>query len=307
MLFKFWHFLVGSSLAAIAYWLLCPVLVPLDATTVIKGKNIIVTGASQGIGKALVYEYAKRQAANIVITSRSTARLQVIQQDIMQNFPSTKVHVISADLSSETNAKALLSSALELLQGRLDVLLLNHITSSRYGTWFTESSQTSTAEADTLELFQVNTLSYIWLATHATEALSQAPQGGSIGVVSSLAGFVGIPKTAVYAATKHALHGFFDAFRLELQYSGLQDKLSVTLCAIGATDTETSQLVKDKMDAGIQWDPPSWAAEAIVRGVAARKRLVYHPHHIVFPAVQIFYMFPELLEGILLKTMQRGA
>jgi short-subunit dehydrogenase len=142
-------------------------------------------------------------------------------------------------------------------------------------------------------MFTVNTFSYIWLATAAMPALKAS--GGYVGVVSSLAGHVGTPKTAVYSSTKHALHGFFNALRAELAMEA-GNQVSITLCAIGPTDTEGVEQVKSSMNQNLFWDPPAWAAEAIVRGVAARQREMFHPHHVVFPAVQIYQFVPSVLD-----------
>jgi len=60
--------------------------------------------------------------------------------------------------------------------------------------------------------------------------LSKATKG-HIGVVSSLAGHVGTPKTAVYSATKHALHGFFNALRVEMQ----MDRCGAGMCLLLAS------------------------------------------------------------------------
>jgi short-subunit dehydrogenase len=288
---------VGAAvLAVFLSWLLFPPFLLLEppATT---GQHVIVTGASQGIGRALVMEYAKRGAAQICIASRSEEKLRVVAQRVMEKYPLTKVHVVAADISSRHSAEAVVSKALELMDNRLDVLLLNHITSSQFGTWLGKEDR-----GFVTSMFETNTFSYIWMATAAVESLAKSPTGGRIGVVSSMAGHVGIPKTAVYGATKHALHGFFNSFRIELRYRPNLERVGVTLCAIGATETEGAQLIKHEMSSSIHWDSAEWAAEAIVRGVGLRRREVFHPHHIVFPAAQIYHFFPNFLDEILLKT-----
>jgi short-subunit dehydrogenase len=242
-------------------------------------------------------EYAKRGAAQICIASRSEDKLRVVAQRVMEKYPSTRVHVLAADISSRQSAEAVVTKALELMDNRLDVLLLNHITSSQFGTWLAKEDRGFVSS-----MFETNTFSYIWMATAAVESLARSPTGGRIGVVSSMAGHVGIPKTAVYGATKHALHGFFNSFRLELRYRPEYEKVGVTLCAIGATETEGAQLIKHEMSSSIHWDSAEWAAEAIVRGVGLKRREIFHPHHVVFPAAQIYHFFPNFLDEILLKT-----
>lgn len=148
------------------------------------------------------------------------------------------------------------------------------------------------------------------------DALKQS--GGAIAVVSSLAGetdcciqsdmlsifsffdsitgYVGTPKTSVYSATKHALHGFFNALRVEMKLLGINN-VGITICAIGATDTEGASEVKTKLKT-VTWDPPAPAALAIIRGTAARLQAIYHPHHLVFPVKILNTIAPELIQYI---------
>ena len=81
--------------------------------------------------------------------------------------------------------------------GGIDVLVLNHV-AGFWGNWGLDG------RLDVLPtLLQVNTVSYIALATHALPLLHAS--NGSLAVVSSMAGHVGLPKVAPYAACKHAL------------------------------------------------------------------------------------------------------
>ena len=286
--------------AAVSWWLLWTSSSgrPLS----LSGSNAIVTGASQGIGHSLVFELAKCGAANIVVASRSEDRLRALAASIEHDFKGqTRVHVVVSDLSTQESADALIQKSLTLLDQKLDVLILNHITSSRFGPWLARSDQSFVPA-----MFAVNTFSYIWAATAAAEALGRT--GGRIGVVSSLAGHVGTPKTAIYSATKHALHGFFNAFRAELAYAAPEfQRISVTLCAIGATETPGAAEVKDQISSLVSWDSPDWAAEAIVRGVGARKREIFHPFHVVYPAVLLHQFLPSLFDRILVFTHTSSA
>jgi len=269
------------------------------SSTVAANQNVIVTGASQGIGRSLVFEYAKRGAANIVIASRSKDKLRVVASAVGAAYPATRIHVVVTDLSSEASSRALITDSLQLMGDKLDVLILNHITNSRFGPWLDKSDKSFVNE-----MFNVNTFSYMWTATAAVEAVHKLGGSLSIGVLSSLAGHVGTPKTSVYSATKHALHGFFNSFRAELAYAtpSIQKGTSVTLCSIGATETEGAAEVKSQISSMVSWDSPDWAAENIVRGVAAKRREIFHPHHIVFPSVVMYRLFPALMDKILVAA-----
>jgi short-subunit dehydrogenase len=305
-----------TALSSVLYWLLSGYY-PTTETVheSFKGKKVVVTGASQGIGKSLVLELARNEA-HVVMISRSTTKLEAARTEVLSQFPGAQLEILPADLSSKAACLKAVDKALALLGGGIDTLILNHITSSRFGTWLEDNADHNTDEGqDFLEpLFAANTFSYIWMATAAMPALQRSNLGGRLGVVTSLAGHIGTPKTAAYSASKHALHGFFDALRLELQLlpppptvpqvPRINPNPSITLCSIGATDTEGASEVKHKLSASLQWDPPDWAAKSILRGIASRKREIFHPHHLVFPAIVMNLIAPDLLDYILLDTMR---
>lgn len=244
--------------------------------------------------------------------------MESVKDEIRSNGDSNKgfrIDVLAADLSTKEDCEEVITNATRIMSG-MDVLILNHITSSPYDFWIHHN--------DTLErVFYVNAFSYIWMATAALETLQE--RAGRIVVVSSLAGHIGTPLVAAYSASKHALHGFFNALRVELAMK--KSLMSITLCAIGATDTEGASAAKSRVKA-VTWDPPIHAAEvidssltyrthaffdyisnrvygmvilwqAIVRGAALRKREIFHPHHIVFPSIMLYNIFPFVMDRIL--------
>jgi len=267
----------------------------------VRGMRVIITGASQGIGASLVKEYAKLGASQIVMVARSKDKMTALAEDIGGLYPQTKLHVVAADLSSEQNCNDAIVDSVAKLGGGLDVLVLNHITTSHFGLFLERQHEEGLGFVE--NMFRVNTQSYIFLAAAALPVL-KASEHGYVGVVSSLAAHVGTPKTAVYSATKHALHGFFDALRLELRRDEKFKNISVTLCAIGATDTEGASAIKKQMSPSIQWDSPEDAASAIVKGIANKKREIYHPYILVYPAIIVGKFFPWLLDNVLLSTIE---
>ena len=285
-------------LSLILSWLLISPIYFLsnDPLNDIINKKIIITGASLGIGKSLAIEAAKAGASEIVIASRSKEKLKGVRNIIKSYNNQTIVHIVDVDLSTAESSKLLIDKSIEMMNS-IDYLILNHITTSHYGTWLEDNQK----EEDFIsEMFHINTFSYIWLATAAMDTLKKT--NGKIAIVSSLASHIGIPRTSVYAATKHALGGFFNSLRLELIFQKID--VSITICSIGATDTEGASVVKDKLNSNlVQFDPPEYAAKAILRGTASKKREIYHPHHLVFPMIIIAHYFPMLSEKILLSSL----
>jgi corticosteroid 11-beta-dehydrogenase isozyme 1 len=157
------------------------------------------------------------KASHVTIVARSEDKLNALREEMLTSFKEHDndgfvpvVHVIPGDLSSREASERVIATAIDAMGG-LDYLVLNHITNSRYGLW-TQQPNHDFVE----EMFDTNTLSYIWMANAALSTLQAS--GGQIVVVSSLAGYVGVPFTAVYAATKHALRGFFNALRTVSYY-----------------------------------------------------------------------------------------
>ena len=289
---------------------------------------MLVTGASQGIGKSIALEASKKGVSHLILVSRSKEKLDEVKaaihveiREIMKNVAETdkkKLHyqyigslanivvdTVAADLSTEQGSQQMVEDAQKLLQKEkdvsLDYLILNHITSSDFGLWFERDGERNSEHQRNLEsMFRTNMFSYVWITTRAMKTLLR--EKGHIVVVSSLAGHVGVPNTAVYSATKHALHGFFNALRVEFEM--MQVSTHVTLAAIGATDTEGAKSVMKRLPS-VSWDDSTSAAKAILRGAALRKREIFHPHYKVFPAVFLYNFFPQIIDYLLVVINTR--
>ncbi|MGL5390329.1 MAG: SDR family oxidoreductase, partial [Shewanella sp.] len=174
-----------------------------------------VTGASEGIGRALALALALAQCgARLVLSARSEARLVSLAQEITQlsQDGASAPLVFAADVSSPSQCAALIQASIAHY-GRLDILINN----AGMTMWsrFDELSQLSVLE----EVMRVNYLGPAYL-THAALPYLKASQG-QIVVVSSVAGLTGVPTRSGYAASKHAVIGFFDSLRIELADAGV--------------------------------------------------------------------------------------
>jgi enoyl-[acyl-carrier-protein] reductase (NADH) len=111
-----------------------------DLVKRITGNRVVVTGASLGIGREIVKEYAHLGAADIVIVARSEDKLVSLRDEVYASFDSQhrlnkpRIHVIPADLSSEEACQEVVDKATAAMGG-MDYLVLNHITNSQYGLW----------------------------------------------------------------------------------------------------------------------------------------------------------------------------
>jgi len=62
--------------------------------------------------------------------------------------------------------------------------------------------------------------------------------------------------------------------------------------------------VKNELSSVVTWDPPNLAAESIVRGIALRKRAIYHPFHLVYPSFLLHTFVPDIFDSILVSTLK---
>jgi short-subunit dehydrogenase len=179
------------------------------------GRSIVVTGASSGIGKALCLALAP-QRPRLVLAARDPARLEEVAAACRAAGAETLV--VPTDVTSPDECRHLVDRTIETL-GSLDVLVNNAGISMM--SRFDEIEDLGIYE----RLMKVNYLGCVYPTHYALPHLKKSR--GQIVVMSSLAGLTGVPTRTGYAASKHAVFGFFDSLRIELDGSGV----SVTIVA----------------------------------------------------------------------------
>lgn len=188
--------------------------------------NIIITGASDGIGAELARQLARRHGlqAMLVLAARNAARLQSVAADCMALGARTLI--MPTDITDEQQCRHLVETTVSQL-GSLDILINNAGVSAH--ALFEDVKPENLAWYE--ELMRVN----LWGAVCCTHAaLPYLKQShGRIVAVSSLAGLVGVPGRTAYSASKFALSGFFEALRAELKDAGV----SVTIAYPGVVAT----------------------------------------------------------------------
>jgi corticosteroid 11-beta-dehydrogenase isozyme 1 len=246
---------------------------------------VFIGGASAGIGEQMAYRYSAL-GAHVALLSRRKAVLEKVATKCRELGAASAV-VVAADVSTPSATAAALKTAIDSnsFDGKLDVLVLNHV----LGMWswwlpdpiaapsgellLTEPNAKSGGFEYMHKMFQVNVFSYIYLATMAMPVLEQS--GGRLVVVGSGAGLMGLPKVAPYSATKHAINGFFDSLRIELQHK--RSPVSVTVAHLGNIDTENNRLNTGDDLQYVKHSPANTTAAAIVRAAATRQREIFHP------------------------------
>ena len=224
-----------------------------------------ITGASSGIGEALAVAWS-REGARVVLSARNAAELERVRNACAH--PERHL-VVPLDLMDTGAINAAAERVLREMK-QVDVLVHSGGVSQR-------SLAVDTELATDRAIMNLNYFGTIAL-TKAILPSMIARRSGHIVPISSVIGHVGIPLRSAYAASKHALHGFFDALRAETEKDGIR----VTIVCPGYVRTNVSEnaLRGDGTRHGTMDDThqkamlPEDAAPRIIDGVAKKKQEV---------------------------------
>ena len=234
-------------------------------------KTVWITGASSGIGEALVHAFAQ-QGANIILSSRRQHELERVKQECMRRTtaPDERFFILPLDLADSASLPSKTSQVLAW-KGSVDVMVHNGGVSQR------SLAKDTTLEVDR-RIMEVDYFGTVALTKALLPSFLERKAGHFV-VVSSLVGMFGTPMRSSYSAAKHALHGFFDSLRAEMY----DDGLLVTIICPGFIKTQVSvnaltgdgsaqRLMDDAQANGMDADI---CAHRIVEAVAAKKLEVY--------------------------------
>jgi short-subunit dehydrogenase len=234
----------------------------------IPGRNIWITGASSGIGEALAVELFNR-GATVILTARNESKLKALQARL-EGIEPGRCHVVVCDV---TRNEAIMQAVeqVKLFVDRIDILINNAGVSQR-------SFAMETAIEVERGLFEVNFFSAVALTKHILPWMIRTG-GGMILVMSSMAGKYGFRMRSSYAASKHALHGYFETLRAELH----DKKIRVLMVCPGRikTDISVHSLTGNgkhygKMDPGqLHGIPVERCARIIVRAMSNNRKEVF--------------------------------
>jgi short-subunit dehydrogenase len=223
----------------------------------ISKQNIVVTGASSGIGLATAHRAAEA-GAKVVLAARSEAPLREAVARI-EAKGGEAIHVV-ADVARRGDVERVAQAAIERFGG-FDTWVNN----AGVGIWGRIDEVT---EADKRQLFDIN----FWGMAHGSEiALKHLrKRGGALINVGSVASDYAIPVQGIYSASKQAVKGYTDALRMEIEAEGAA--VSVTLVKPASIGTPMPQHVKNYTDAKPKSPPPVYrpedVADAILRAAA---------------------------------------
>jgi short-subunit dehydrogenase len=170
----------------------------------LQGRRIILTGASEGIGRALALELAG-SGARLALAARDRERLESLAQECRARGGDARA--LPTDVTSQQDCEWLVNETVTAFGG-IDVVVHN----AGITMWSRFDALTDLSIFE--RLMEVNYLAPVRLTALALPHLKQSK--GLLVAVASLAGLTGVPERSGYAASKHAMIGFFDSLRIEL-------------------------------------------------------------------------------------------
>jgi short-subunit dehydrogenase len=169
-------------------------------------KVAVVTGGTDGIGKALV-EALLAQGAKVATCGRHHDKLYRLQAQ----YPSYPLHTVVADVSNENDCRHFIESTIQTFGG-IDILINNAGISMR--------ALIKEASIDVIRrVMDINFFGVVYCTKYALDSLIE--RKGTIVGVSSIAGYRGLPGRSGYSASKFALQGWLEAIRTELASDGV--------------------------------------------------------------------------------------
>ena len=213
---------------------------------------IVITGATSGIGLVTARMAAKR-GARLVLAARSEDALRELADEIKQ--ADGEATFVVADVGNEADVQKIVTVAKERFGG-FDTWI-NNAGVSIYGKF------TEVPIEEQRRLFETNYWGVVYGSLAAVNQLRQ--RGGALINIGSALSDRAIPLQGAYCASKHAVKGFTDALRMELEHEGAP--ISVTLIKPSAIDTPYTDHAKNYLEVEPRNPPPVYAPETVAEAI----------------------------------------
>lgn len=257
---------------------------------------IVVTGASAGLGRAIVKAFAQTERPRIGLIARGVERLEAAKREVEEL--GGEALILQADVA-EASAVEAAAEKVESEFGPIEVWVNNAMTSV-----FSPVKEMTPAEFK--RVTEVTYLGFVNGTLAALKRMLPRDRGVIIQVGSALA-YRGIPLQAAYCASKHAIQGFVDSLRSELIHD--QSRVRVTMIQMPAMNTPQFDWVKSHLRKKAQPVPPIYQPEV---GAEAVVYASHHPRREIFvgmPTIKAIIgnrFFPGLLDRYLAGTGIKG-
>lgn len=258
----------------------------------LKNKVVWITGASSGIGEGLSYAFAKEGCKLVLSARRAEELLRVKQQTQLKD---EDVLLLPIDLEKNSEAPVWVQKVIEKF-GRIDVLINNGGLSQK------GNAMDTTFEVER-KIMEINYFGNVAL-TKAVIPIMKKQQAGNLVVTTSILGKFGLPFHSTYAASKHALYGFYDSLRMELK----PHHIKVLLVAPGFIKTNASinslnadgSLSNENSPAQINGMETSVFARKLISALKSNRTHIYIGKKELL-SVPFKMLFPNLFYQLMIK------
>lgn len=214
---------------------------------------VVITGASAGVGRATVREFA-RHGAWLGLIARERSRLEAAQHEV--EAAGGRALVLTADVADDAQVEEAAESV-ERHLGPIDVWINNAMVS------VLSPARDMTAE-EFRRVTDVTYLGYVYGTLAALRRMQPRNRGVIVQVGSALA-YRAIPLQSAYCAAKHAVQGFTESLRSELIHDGT--RIHLTTVQLPAVNTPQFDWIKSRMPRHPQPVPPIYQPEVIARAI----------------------------------------
>jgi uncharacterized protein len=252
----------------------------------LKEKNIVITGASGGIG-AEIAKLCAASGANLVLLARSIDKLEKLKSELQGTYH-INVNVFQLDVSDTLQVEKVFKQIFETI-GQVDILVNN----AGFGI-FREAHKATMDEIK--GMFDVNVVG-LMACTNMVLPKMRERRSGHIINIASQAGKIATPKSSVYSATKHAVLGYTNALRMELaDYNVLVTAVNPGPIATNFFDIADEQgtYVKNVQRYMLQ---PEYVASKVVGSMLTKTREINLPRWMNMGSV-VYVLFPRLFERL---------
>ena len=217
----------------------------------LRGKNILITGASQGLGRELALAFAREGAAALSLVARHAGAIDSVRDEVRKIARDAKVVAIEADVSKPKDIERLIATTLDAFGGRLDVLINNASTIGPAPMPYLLDYPVE----DFRNVLDTNLIGPFLITKAALPAMIE--NGGSIINVTSDAGSTGYPGWGAYGISKFGLEGMSETWASELE----ETEVRVNWVDPGNMNTAMHRAAEPEED------PSEWANPADVTNV----------------------------------------
>ena len=202
--------------------------------TGLNNKVAVITGGSQGLGAATARLFAERGAKGLILCGRQTDKGLLVAEKIQQQYPSCKVHFVTADLADVDSPKRIIAAAQECF-GQLDILI-NVAGLSARGTLLDTTPELYD------RIMNINVRAPFFLMQEAARLMRSNKSDGTIVSIGSVAANAGMPMLTAYCTSK----GGLNTLTRNAAHALMRDRIRVNCLNIGWMASDEEDVIQRK-------------------------------------------------------------